>query len=295
MQITKKKGFKKRMKDFNFEGYKLILQSRESDLVEYLGRNIPKYYGDENCVVTKDYIFAKGKIPIILCAHMDTVFSTPPKTILYDKDQELIWSPEGLGGDDRNGIYSILYLIEKHKDNLPSVLFTTQEEHGCVGAELAAKPLKTKVGGINFAIQIDRQGKDDAVFYRCANKEFIDYICSFGYKETPGSRTDICVVCPEWDIAGVNFSCGYMHNHTDKEIVNVKHMFETIEMVDRILMDKGNSKYYPYYANSFHNGKKVDKKDSKDPSQKTLSDAEPFFGKAPENDDDLLLAIFGAK
>lgn len=276
------------MKEFNFNGYKLIVQSRESDLVEYLGRNIPKYYGEENCVITSDYIFAKGKIPVLLCAHMDTVFKTPPETILYDPKEELIWSPEGIGGDDRNGIYSILYLIEKFKDNLPSVLFTTQEEHGCVGAEKASKPLKPKVGEINFAIQIDRQGENDAVFYRCENREFIDYICSFGYKETPGSRTDICVICPEWDIAGVNFSCGYTHNHTDKEIVNVKHMFATIKMIEKILLDQGNKKYYSYYTKNKKRAKNIS---TFSKSENSLS----VFGKKPENDDDLLLAIFGEK
>lgn len=283
------------MKEFNFDGYKLIAKSRESDLVEYLGRNIPKYYGESNCVVTKDYIFAKGKIPVLLCAHMDTVFKSPPKTILYDPKEELIWSPEGIGGDDRNGIYSILYLIEKFKDNLPSVLFTTQEEHGCVGAERASRPLKSKVGDINFAIQIDRQGENDAVFYKCNNRNFIDYICKFGYKETPGSRTDICVICPEWDIAGVNFSCGYINNHTEKEIVNVKHMFSTIHMIEKILLDEGNKQYFPYYQ---QNKKKVNRFQKKDDEPKEELQKENFndvFGEKPKNDDDLLLAIFGEK
>ena len=62
------------MKGFNFDGYRLIVECRESDLVEYLGRQIPKIYGEDNCTVTQDYIFAKGTIPVILCAHMDTVF-----------------------------------------------------------------------------------------------------------------------------------------------------------------------------------------------------------------------------
>ena len=243
------------MKGFNFDGYKLIVQSRERDLVEYLGRQIPKVYGEDNCVITDDYIFAKGTIPVILCAHMDTVFKVVPEMILYDEKQELIWSPQGIGGDDRNGIYTILKIISKRaKDKLPYVLFTTQEESGCIGARKATKPLKAHSEGINFAIQIDRQGSTDAVFYRCKNQEFIDYICSFGYKETPGSRTDICEFCPDWNIAGVNFSCGYMHNHTEKEIVNVKDMFQTIEMIEKILDDEGNKKKFPFELKSIGNG-----------------------------------------
>ena len=72
------------MKGFNFDGYRLIVECRENDLVEYLGRQIPKIYGEDNCIVTRDYFFAKGTVPVILCAHMDTVFSKPPETVLYD-------------------------------------------------------------------------------------------------------------------------------------------------------------------------------------------------------------------
>ena len=122
--------------------------------------------------------------------------------------------------------------------------------------------MKAHSEGINFAIQIDRQGSTDAVFYRCKNQEFIDYICSFGYKETPGSRTDICEFCPDWNIAGVNFSCGYMHNHTEKEIVNVKDMFQTIEMIEKILDDEGNKKKFPFELKVSEKEKKAQKKAS---------------------------------
>lgn len=251
------------MKNFNFDGYKLIVQSTEEDLLEWLSRQIPVVYGKENCVITEDYIFAKGKIPILLCAHLDTVHTSVPSTILYDREQELIWSKEGIGGDDRNGVYSLLYIMKQMKDNLPCVLFTTKEETGCRGAAKANTGLKDKAKDIYFAIQVDRKGVNDAVFYNCQNKDFIDYICSFGYKETPGSRTDICVFCPDWNIAGVNFSCGYVNNHTKEEIVNVKDMFATIEMIMKILIDK-NIKYFPYRKKEVYvDKKKEEKKDEK--------------------------------
>lgn len=220
----------------------MIVKCTERDLVEYLGRQIPKLYGEENCNVTKQYIFAKGTLPVILLAHMDTVFYSPPETILYDREQELITSPEGIGGDDRNGVYSILKIITNRKDNLPYVLFTTSEERGCKGARAASEPLKDKVKDVLFAIQIDRAGKDDAVFYSCQNKEFKEYICSFGYKDVKGLHTDICVLCPEWGFAGVNFSSGYVGNHKNTEIVNVGDMFATIQMVNKILDDVAGKK-----------------------------------------------------
>lgn len=285
------------MKEFNFDGYKKIVQSTEKDLVEYLGRQIPKLYGAENCVVTDDYIFAKGKCPIILCAHMDTVFKVTPSTILYDEKQELIWSPDGIGGDDRNGIYAIIYLLSKMKDNLPYVMFTTGEETGCVGAGKAVKAVRSRVEDVLFAIQIDRQGSDDAVFYQCKNKEFVDYICKFGYKETPGSRTDICVFCPDWKIAGVNFSCGYRNNHTEKEIVNIKDLFNTINMVKKILDDAPNAKKYPFEEIHLKEEKTKTsgnmKKEDKSEQLSINSPSVGVFGKTPQNDDAILLAVFG--
>lgn len=240
-------------KRFNYEGYKLIVQCRESDLLEYLSRQIPDIYGKDKCIITKDYIFAQGELPILLCAHMDTIFAeeAPPKTILYDREQGLIWSPEGIGGDDRNGVYSILYILSKLKGGkLPSVLFTTLEEKGCQGSKKASKELKgkvnTKENPINFAIQIDRHGADDAVFYNCTNKDFIKYITGFGYKEVHGSYTDICEICPEWGMAGVNFSCGYACEHTKHEVVSVNCMFNTIDMIMKIIEDVPNSKSFAY-------------------------------------------------
>ena len=40
-----------------------------------------KYYPEENVFVTEEYILCKGNVPIMLVAHMDTVFKSPPKKI----------------------------------------------------------------------------------------------------------------------------------------------------------------------------------------------------------------------
>mgnify|MGYP002508472230 FL=1 len=56
----------------------------------------------ESVIVTKDYIVAEGKIPIALVAHMDTVFKTPVSNLYYDQRKGVLWSPEGLGADDRH-------------------------------------------------------------------------------------------------------------------------------------------------------------------------------------------------
>ena len=52
------------------------------------------------------FVYAKGDIPILLVAHMDTVFDEPPKRLFYNKKEDKIFNPNGgLGGDDRCGVY----------------------------------------------------------------------------------------------------------------------------------------------------------------------------------------------
>lgn len=279
-------------KRFNIKAYRMLAQATEKELLSYFSVELKKIYGEENVIATENYVFAKGVSKILLCAHLDTVFTSPPNLILYDKEQGLIWSPDGIGGDDRNGVYSIVYLINKNLDNLPNVIFSTKEETGCVGAGFASKELEKEVSGINFAIQIDRQGSNDAVFYQCENKKFIDYICSFGYVETPGSRTDISVYCPKWDIAGVNFSCGYIKNHTKEELVSVKHMFNTIDMIQDILDDNSQEvfkycgKAKPAYSYGLYSGGYSAYEND---YGKTYSSSKKTYVSA----DDLIAAIYG--
>lgn len=48
-----------------------------------------------------------------------------------------MWSPQGLGADDRAGIFAIIQII---KSGLrPHIILTTDEEVGGVGADLLSK------------------------------------------------------------------------------------------------------------------------------------------------------------
>lgn len=84
-----------------------------------------------NPICKDGFVYAEGDIPILLVAHMDTVFKKPPTKINYNEKKDLIYNPHGgLGGDDRCGVYAILKLLEKYK---PHILFTEDEEIGCIG------------------------------------------------------------------------------------------------------------------------------------------------------------------
>ena len=180
----------------------------------------------------KDFLVAEGDIPIALVAHMDTVFPNPATEVFYDRKKNVMWSPTGMGADDRAGIFAIIKLIKK--GYRPHIIFTTDEEIGCIGAyELSFLPCPFKE--LNYIIQLDRRGANDCVFYDCENKDFEKYVESFGFVTAIGTFTDISEICPSWGIAGVNLSIGYRDEHSTSEILFVGHMIDTIKKVEKML------------------------------------------------------------
>lgn len=202
-------------------------------------------------VATKDYIYAIGDIPVALVAHMDTVFSRPAKDVFYDRRKNVIWSPEGLGADDRAGIFSIIQIIRKGLR--PHIIFTTDEEKGCIGADKLSR-IKCPFDDLRYIIQLDRRGANDCVFYDCDNNEFVKYIENFGFVEAIGSFTDICSLCPEWKVAGVNLSIGYRDEHSISEVLFVGQMLNTIDKVC-IMLQEENIPKFKYIPLSYACGK----------------------------------------
>ena len=189
----------------------------------------------EKVIVTKDYIVGVGNIPIALVAHMDTVYKNPVSNLYYDQRKGVLWSPEGLGADDRAGIFAIIKILQ---DGLrPTVIFTTDEEQGGIGAMvLAADPCP--VEGLKYLIQLDRRGTNDCVFYDCYCPEFTAYVESFGFCERWGSFSDISFLMPEWQICGVNLSVGYEDEHSYTEILNIGPLYDTIKKVKTMLQEQ---------------------------------------------------------
>lgn len=190
---------------------------------------------NNNVIVTKDYIVAIGDIPIALVAHMDTVFRTPVTDLYYDQRKGILWSPQGLGADDRAGIFAIMKIIQSGLR--PSVILTTDEEQGGLGATVLAS-LACPIPNLKYMIQLDRHGTNDCVFYQCFNEDFYDYVESFGFCEAYGSFSDISFLMPQWNICGVNLSVGYEDEHSDTEILHIAPLFDTIAKVQQMLLDQ---------------------------------------------------------
>ena len=178
------------------------------------------------------YVFSKGTFPVLLVAHLDTVHKKLPSKILYDPETTIASAPEGIGGDDRNGVFSVLKVLERFDC---SVLFCEDEEIGGVGAEKFIKTETAKGLEFNYIIEFDRMNKNDAVFYDCDNPDFTDFITKEFYKEAYGSFSDISVLAPFLGCAAVNLSCGYYKAHTKDEFVVVTEIMKSIEEACKIL------------------------------------------------------------
>lgn len=212
-----------------------LIQGNQQNIKKRMSMVLRKYYTE--VLETKDYIMAIGNISIALVAHMDTVFDKPNqlhKELYYDKDKGTLFCVDGAGFDDRAGIFSILQII---KDGLrPSIILTTDEEQGGLGAAALALDYPIcPIPNLKYMIELDRRGSYDAVFYDCITADFIDYVEQFGFVEARGSFSDISFLMSEWNVCGVNLSIGYENEHTYSEILNINHMFSTIEKVKKML------------------------------------------------------------
>lgn len=240
--------------------FEKICQMSQLRLKKYVEMELKNTHTD--ITVADGFVFAKGTIPVLLVAHMDTVHKVLPSLFVYDLTKDAVSCAEGIGGDDRCGVYMILEIVKNYNC---SVLFCEDEEVGGVGARKFIKTdlAKELVSQFNYAIELDRRGKNDAVFYDCDNEEFEEFITKEFYELAYGSFSDISVVAPFLKCAAVNLSCGYHCAHTTDEYVVLHEMEKSIEEVCKILeRTTENDKfeyieaksYYGSYYQSYYSG-----------------------------------------
>ena len=206
-----------------------------------LFKRLAKKFKGKTLISKGNFILVHGQAPVMLVAHLDTVHEEPVKDICTSADGNILMSPQGIGGDDRCGCFALVkvYRLSKIK---PWLLFTCEEEVGGLGANkfcLAHQQLQLpkELDDLKFIIELDRKGKNNAVYYRCDNPDFEEYITSKSFKTAQGSFSDISLIAPELGIAAVNLSCGYHHAHTLHEYINRKELDGTITKVIDIIGD----------------------------------------------------------
>lgn len=206
------------------------------------------------------FLYAKGDIPVLLVAHMDTVHKNQCKKIINAKGR--MSSPQGIGGDDRCGVFIIMNLVKELKC---SVLLCEDEEKGGIGATKFTKATYKKTGedgkevdakyienlGVNYMVEFDRKGNNDAVFYSCDNKDFIEFVEDMtNFKYATGSFSDISVLMPAAKLAAVNLSSGYYNAHSLIEYVMYDEMMDTIEAAKTLIKEKCD-KPFEYVAKKY--------------------------------------------
>lgn len=213
---------------YNDDIFQGILKMQQEELKEYLA-NALKEYG-YNPISNKGYLYAKGNIPVLLVAHLDTVHTEIPSIICFSDGRQYLMSPQGIGGDDRCGVYMILLILTSLKCH---VLFCEDEETGGNGArDFANSKIKPEV---NYIIEMDRRGSNDAVFYNCDNPEFTEFVISYGFKKERGSFSDISVIGPYLETAAVNISAGYYNEHRLHEYIDLSALYNNVRRITQMI------------------------------------------------------------
>lgn len=223
--------------------FEKICRMSQKDLKKFVTKKLEETH---DIVIAEDgFVFAQGDFPVLLVAHLDTVHKSLPRVIHYNKKTDSLSSPQGIGGDDRCGVYMVLEAVKQFNC---SVLFCEDEEVGGVGAEKFTKSDLAQSLEFNYMIEFDRRGKNDAVFYECDNVDFTNFITEEFYKTAWGSFSDISILAPFFGCAAVNLSCGYYNAHTTQEYVVLSEMEQSLDMALRILAKTSDEDVFEYVS-----------------------------------------------
>lgn len=199
----------------------------------------------------------KGKSENFPCvvSHLDQVQRIHSKDFKAIETKDIIfgYSPsnhqfEGLGADDKNGIFICLEALKKY--DCLKVAFFREEEIGCRGSSNCQMKF---FDNCRFVIQCDRRGKSDLITnigcMDICSEKFISDIDpeKWGYKEEQGMMTDVESLKEQGlSVSAVNLSCGYFNPHTDEEITVKRDLEKCWRLVQHIIEDC--TEVYPHEA-----------------------------------------------
>ena len=239
------------MKKVKIPTLRSCLQARKSEIITYLEKICTKK-GDK-------FWYKKSKVAnaVTLVCHIDTSIEdvdkvwnyktqsfdnvTVRKRIFFDRQHGVFTGPDGLGGDDRAGVFGILRVYASLPPELkPNLLFCDEEERGGQGARDAARLLPELKESL-MMVELDRRGVKDCVFYNSEPKEYVAYIESFGFKKDLGSFSDVSTLGREFNLCSTNLSVGYFNEHTRYETLYCRPLNATIEKAIKIVADATKS------------------------------------------------------
>lgn len=220
-----------------------VFQTPENRMYEFLQTRLRAVGYRRFTLDPASYMLVPGEIPILLIAHIDTVHPRLPVPALMD--QGMLWSPHGIGGDDRAGILAIMKILES-TGLRPWLLFPHKEEVGAQGSHAFVEQsgLDLLPDDLLYMIEVDRMHADDSVYYSCDNHKFERYVNAFGFRTAQGSFSDISVLAPEFGSAAVNLSVGYYNPHTVSEYVVLGEVWDTANRITQMLREPPRTPFY---------------------------------------------------
>lgn len=176
-------------------------------------------------------------------AHLDQVQHNHSADFKAVETEDIIfgYSPskrchEGLGADDKNGIWVALKCLEEF--DVIKVAFFVGEEIGCIGS---GKCDMSWFNDCRYVVEPDRRGASDLITNisgRICSEAFEEAINAewFGYAPTSGLMTDVLELSERGlGLSCINLSCGYYNPHSDEEYTVKDDLMNCLHFVKHII------------------------------------------------------------
>lgn len=189
-------------------------------------------------------------------------------TVTYNEATGIIKGSGGrvLGGDDKCGIFIALSVLEALPKLPAKVLFTVEEEIGCIGVDKFVMTNLDFLSDVAYSITIDRKGFTDLLYKQCGKRSCTwEFAGKLAYH---GIRNGIPVTMNDGNVAdvitlrdlvpnAVNMSAGYYDAHSEREYVDYQEVEQIALWVRDILQDKSllHLKGYKPYTKTIDLGK----------------------------------------
>lgn len=194
-----------------------------------------------NLYITKGE--AENGYPMLVC-HLDQVqtLHSDDFEVRQDGDKLYGWSErnqqqEGLGADDKNGIYVCLRCLEECP--CLKVFMAVGEEKGCIGSNRADMNF---FADSLYVIEPDcAGGEGPRVVLRgipCASEAFVEALPleAYGYALTEGKTTDILALTfSDIGVSCINVPAGYHNPHKDDEYTLLPELERCLAFVKQVV------------------------------------------------------------
>lgn len=175
---------------------------------------------------------------------------------LLEKKYEIFYDPKLgriksnklriMGGDDKCGI-SIALQTAREMPRVPmKILFTVQEESGCIGVEYFTEENSAWLNDVKYSITIDRRDNDNLLMYSSGrpncSAEFAALLAKIGIMSGISVKMDHGTIADVIELRKfvketVNISAGYHNPHTVDEYVDFDAMWEIKNWIKNIVAE----------------------------------------------------------